>query len=73
MMLTALKTSQFGTCSKCELRDDLFSLEDDNHRDMVCADCLPWCQECDIRLALSEEHDNCDICEEALQEEEANV
>lgn len=65
-------TDKIGRCDHCELRDSPLYLYSDHKKmttEVRCEDCIPRCSNVDCEeLALSEEHDFCEKCEEKNQE-----
>lgn len=69
-MVIIKNANKFGTCQECEARGDLFAVEIRTCIDLLCEDCLPWCDQCGNEYALSEEHDLCEKCNLVIELEE---
>lgn len=72
-MIVIKNANKFGTCQECEARGDLFTVESRTCIDLLCEDCLPWCDQCGIEYALSEDHDLCEKCNKIAEEEDARI
>jgi len=64
-------TDKIGRCDNCEFRDSPLYLYSDHKKmttEIRCEHCIPHC-ECG-ELALSDEHDYCESCNEKIVAEE---